>query len=45
MTEIMPVPRNLTLLSYQQRALRARFFLLDKCEKCGIILLAFSGIV
>ena len=26
MTEIMPVPRNLNLLSYQQGALRPRFF-------------------
>ena len=26
MTEIMPVPRNLILLSYQQRALRLFFF-------------------
>ena len=25
MTEIMPVPRNLILLSYQQRALRVTF--------------------
>ena len=27
MTEIMPVPRNLILLSYQQGALRVSFFL------------------
>ena len=27
MTEIMPVPRNLILLSYQQRALGGRFLM------------------
>lgn len=30
MTEIMPVPRNLILLSYQQRASRPLFFVLIK---------------
>lgn len=29
MTEIMPVPRNLILLSYQQRASRLLFFVLS----------------
>ena len=38
MTEIMPVPRNLILLSYQQRAY-AHFFLLLKFNKESIFTL------
>ena len=35
MTEIMPVPRNLILLSYQQRAFSVSFFIAAKAVCCA----------